>query len=122
MINFGAPRIGNVHFKDWTEGHLVNLSAWRFVYRADVIPRATPNSLGFIHAGHLFNIYRKSSEVFYRQIGGGEYRSAPRNWYCELFYSFEIVPFTFIYLIVIVNHVLFYFVCVCFFFFFFFVN
>merc|ERR1719330_683534 len=81
MINFGAPRLGNDDFKSWTEGSLTNLSAWRYVYRADVVPRLIPTQLGYIHAGHLFAIYRRSSEAYYCQIGGGEYEEAPLNWY-----------------------------------------
>merc|ERR1712038_107524 len=39
MINFGAPRVGNINFKSWTEESLPNLSSWRYVYRNDIVPR-----------------------------------------------------------------------------------
>ncbi len=84
MINFGAPRFGNEYFKSWTEESLANLSAWRFVYRSDAVPRIIPKSRGYRHAGHLFAIYRYESEVYYHQNGGGEdYEEAPLRWYCK---------------------------------------
>ncbi len=83
MINFGAPRFGNDHFKSWTEETLTNLSAWRYVYRKDIVPRIIPKSLGYRHAGHLFAIFRYESEVYHRQIGGGEYEEPPSSWYCK---------------------------------------
>ncbi len=88
MINFGAPRFGNDHFKSWTEESLTNLSAWRYVYRKDIVPRIIPKSLGYRHAGHLFAIYGYESEVYYRQSGGGEYEGAPLGWYCKFYYNF----------------------------------
>lgn len=81
MINFGAPRFGNGHFKSWTEESLTNLSAWRYVYRADIVPRIIPDQFEFRHAGHLFAILRYSSEAYYRQKGEGDYEGAPGNWY-----------------------------------------
>ena len=84
MINYGAPRIGNGYFKSWTEDILTNLSAWRFVYRSDVVPRIIPTQFGYAHAGHLFAIYWYGAEVYYRQTGGGDYGAAPTSWYCKL--------------------------------------
>ncbi len=94
MINFGAPRLGNDDFKSWTEGNLTNLSAWRFVYRADVVPRLIPTQLGYVHAGHLFAIYRYKSEVYYRQRGVGDYGGAPMNWYCKCYFIYVNVVVT----------------------------
>jgi len=82
MINFGAPRFGNKAFKEWTENNLKNLSAWRFVNRNDIVPRIVPRKkLGYIHAGHLFQIYRFRSKSYYRQTGQGSYDGAPSSWY-----------------------------------------
>ena len=81
VVNFGAPRFGNDEFKTWTENGLPNLSVWRFVNRADAVPRMFPK---FSHAGHLFQIWRRKSEMFYSQVGdGGIYRGVPNSWYGE---------------------------------------
>lgn len=82
MINFAAPRLGNGAFKLWTETKLTNLSAWRFVYRKDIVPRITPRNDGYRHAGHLSMLYRSKAITYYRQVGDEvNYRGAPWNWY-----------------------------------------
>jgi hypothetical protein len=83
MLNFGAPRVGNEAFKKWSESTLVNLSAWRYVNDHDMVPRMIPNSFGYDHAGHLFQIWEGDyTEVFYRQVGNGSnYAGAPWYWY-----------------------------------------
>ena len=84
MINFGAPRLGNKAFKTWTENSLTNLSSWRYVFRNDIVPRIIPDTLGFRHAGHLFQMNRLNSKVYYRQRGKrGVYQKAPLSWYCK---------------------------------------
>lgn len=89
VVNFGAPRVGNDDFKTWTEDSLTNISVWRFVFRADIVPRIMHGyeMHGYDHAGHLFQIWRKSSELFYTQNGGGEYEGVPSSWHgmCNLF-------------------------------------
>ncbi len=83
VINFGSPRLGNAPFKSWTEEKLTNLSVWRFVYRADIVPRIVPREMGYKHAGHLFMMYKKLSKVYYHQTGLQYiYMGAPWNWYC----------------------------------------
>jgi len=83
VINFGCPRLGNNGFKAWTEQQLSNLSTWRFVYRADTVPRIVPRTLGYKHAGHLFMIYKSDSKIYYHQTGlKGIYQGAPWSWYC----------------------------------------
>ncbi len=83
VINFGCPRLGNNAFKSWTEETLTNLSVWRFVYRADIVPRIIPRKMGYKHAGHLFMMYRKLSKVYYHQTGLQKiYMGAPWSWYC----------------------------------------
>jgi len=47
VINFGAPRVGNQSFKNWSED-LSNLSVWRFVNRSDFAPRFFPKSAGVL--------------------------------------------------------------------------
>lgn len=85
MINFGAPRLGNISFKTWSENTLTNLSAWRFVYRTDIIPRFIVDTFGYRHAGHLFQMNRNDAKVYYRQRGKENvYKKAPKTWYCEL--------------------------------------
>ena len=89
MVNFGAPRLGNKAFKTWTEKSLSNLSAWRYVFRNDIVPRLIIDTFGYRHAGHLFQMNRFNSKVYYRQRGkSGVYKKAPRSWYCE-FQSFS---------------------------------
>ena len=85
VINFGAPRVGNQQFKNWSENTLSNLSVWRFVNRSDFGPRFFPNWAGYYHAGHLFQVWRRSSEANYRQVGEGDYEGASDNWYCKYF-------------------------------------
>ena len=88
MINVGAPRLGNKAFKTWSE-ELPNLAVWRYVYRKDVVPRLIPTSLGYHHAGHLYQMHKSFggtyySMVYYRQTGDGvQYARAPRGWYCK---------------------------------------
>lgn len=94
MINFGAPRVGNMAFKEWSENELDNLACWRFVLQRDLVPRGFPNFMGYYHAGHLFQVYKRNSEyyseVFYRQVGDGDmYARAPRSWYCKYAMSFN---------------------------------
>ena len=85
MINFAAPRLGNAAFKAWTETKLLNLSAWRFVYRQDAVPRVVLRIMGYVHAGHLWMLYKNSGKIYYRQVGdGSNYIGAPWNWYCKL--------------------------------------
>lgn len=82
MINFAAPRLGNAAFKAWTETKLLNLSAWRFVYRQDAVPRVVLRIMGYVHAGHLWMLYKNSGKIYYRQVGdGSNYIGAPWNWY-----------------------------------------
>merc|ERR1712038_757754 len=84
MINFGAPRLGNLAFKLWTEGTLTNMAAWRFVNDRDMVPRIIPQFLGYHHAGHLHQIWteRMHSLVYYRQTGDStHYAQAPWGWY-----------------------------------------
>jgi predicted lipase len=89
MLNFGAPRVGNEAFKKWSESTLVNLSAWRYVNDHDMVPRMIPNSFGYDHAGHLFQIWEGDyTEVFYRQVGNGSnYAGAPWYWYCKYLFK-----------------------------------
>lgn len=83
MINFGAPGLGNEAFKVWSEGTLLNLSVWRYVYRSDAVPRFLELN-GFKHAGHLFMLYKQESEIFYRQVGDGlTYKGVPTTWICK---------------------------------------
>ena len=92
MINFGSPRLGNHAFKLWSED-LKNLASWRFVFRNDIVPRHILDTLGFRHAGHLFQINRYGAKVYYRQRGKqGVYSKAPRSWYCE-FIKNEVIAY-----------------------------
>lgn len=84
VITFAEPKIGNQAFKTWSQhsGSLDNLSVFRFVNRADIIPRIAFK--GYSHSGHLFQIWRSSSELFYNQDQGGEYKTPPDSWEGEL--------------------------------------
>lgn len=80
VVTFGEPKIGNQNFKTWSQysGSLDNLSVFRFVNRADAVPRiALP---GYRTSGHLFQIWRSSSQLFYNQDQGGEYKTPPKSW------------------------------------------
>jgi hypothetical protein len=84
VVTFGEPKIGNQNFKTWSQysGSLDNLSVFRFVNRADAVPRiALP---GYRTSGHLFQIWRSSSQLFYNQDQGGEYKTPPKSWKGEL--------------------------------------
>jgi hypothetical protein len=85
MINFGSPRVGNRVFKEWTEKKLINLSAWRYVFRKDFVPRLPPRIHGYQHAGHLVMINRFHSVIYYNQNGDGKmnYDGAPKDWYSK---------------------------------------
>ncbi len=92
VVAFGSPKIGNAAFKVWSES-LPNLSVWRVVYRADIVPRFLA-SAGYKHAGHLFQIWRRKSELFYNHDGGGEYKSLPTSWKCKhKYFSITIIWF-----------------------------
>lgn len=79
VVNFGAPRVGNEAFKTWTEQSLSNLSVWRFVFRADIVPRVLMHD--YDHAGHLFQVWSKKSEMFYSQVGEDDYKGVPGSWH-----------------------------------------
>jgi len=80
VISFGAPAVGNQAFKNWSENTLSNLSVWRFVNRSDYAPRVFPQSKGYYHAGHLFQVWRRYSEAYHRQVGGGNYEGVDDSW------------------------------------------
>jgi len=85
VINFGAPAVGDQDFKNWSEG-LTNLSVWRFVYRSDFGPRFFPIWAGYHHAGHLFQVQRRHSEAYYRQVGlGTTYEGVYPSWNSKYF-------------------------------------
>lgn len=79
VITFGQPAVGNSSFKSWTENTLSNLSVFRFVNRQDAVPRIL--GLRYEHAGHLFQIQRRKSLLYYNQEGGGDYAGVPASWY-----------------------------------------
>jgi hypothetical protein len=84
MINIGALRFGNDAFKTWTERTLVNLSAWRVVYDKDFAPRSPPNSFGYDHAGHTYQIWEGDyTTAYYRHVGGGNFEGVPSYWYYQ---------------------------------------
>lgn len=93
MINFGAPRLGNEAFKEWTEGNLSNLATWRYVYKSDSVPRILSRRLGYVHAGHLVQLSEDRSAIYYRQVGDGiKFKGAPWTWYCKyLYYQLHIM-------------------------------
>ena len=95
VVNFGAPRVGNEAFKTWTEQSLSNLSVWRFVFRADIVPRVLMHD--YDHAGHLFQVWSKKSEMFYSQVGEDDYKGVPGSWHC----TYDLLLFGFVYLNVI---------------------
>eukprot|EP00979_Chaetoceros_neogracilis_P004366 scaffold773_cov218-Chaetoceros_neogracile.AAC.9 len=56
VVSFGQSKVGNRSFKTWTEDPkaLDNLSVFRFVNRADIVPRLSGSA--YTHSGHLFQI------------------------------------------------------------------
>lgn len=81
VINFGAPRFGNKTLKDWVRTSLSNLTAWRFVYRRDFAPRIISRSFGYTHTGHLYQIGKRGTKVYYDQTGGNGMAGVPGGWY-----------------------------------------
>ena len=106
MINFGAPRVGNGDFKSWTEAELTNMSAWRYVYRKDAVPRMMSRHWGYRHAGHLVAINRRNSKAYYRQSGleGTDYSTAPTSWYGE-FWIYVLFCFTLFFRLMVLYHI-----------------
>lgn len=87
MISFGAPRVGNEDFKNWSDAKS-NLAAWRYVFDYDTAARLPPQSLGFDHAGHTMQIWPGDyTSAYWRHIGnednGGQFGGAPWYWYCK---------------------------------------
>jgi len=77
MVNFGSPQVGNAGFKRWAE-RLENLSSFRFVLRADLVPRLPPF---YAKCGHLMQMERSSITAYWRQDGGGDgFVGIPLSW------------------------------------------
>ena len=80
MINFGGPQVGNAAFKRWAE-RLENLSSFRFVLQADLVPRLPP---GYAKCGHLMQMEESGITAYWRQDGGGDgFLGIPSSWNCE---------------------------------------
>jgi hypothetical protein len=80
LTTYGSPRVGNTKFKDWSY-NLRNLSAWRYVYQQDPIPRSNP--LG-IHVGHLVQIESEKgkAKVYWRHDGCKAYSDKKEQATC----------------------------------------
>ena len=94
VISFGAPAVGNQAFKNWSENTLSNLSVWRFVNLSDFAPRFFPYWTGYHHAGHLFQVRRRSSEAYYRQVGGGNYEGVYPAWDTSKYFMIACIFFS----------------------------
>ena len=88
LINFGAPRFANMALRDWVRTNLTNLNAFRFVNKKDFAPRIISRAFGYRHTGHLFQITRRSSAIYYDQIGGNGLAGAPNSWYGKISFLF----------------------------------
>ena len=84
--NFGCPRVGNDHFRNWVN-EIPNLSIWRFVFDDDLVTRLPPAVLWYRHVGHLIHL-GKDIKVYYLQDGcrSLNYISAPKEpWDSKLY-------------------------------------
>lgn len=97
VICFAGPKIGNKEFKNWSE-QKSNLAVWRYVYNYDIVPRLGPTwVLGFVHAGHTFQIWQRESKsiIYYRHVGnGGMYAGVPWSWSWPCKYNMGLVVYT----------------------------
>ncbi|KAK7197889.1 lipase [Novymonas esmeraldas] len=59
LYTFGAPRVGNPAFAQWTAAILANGPHYRITHGLDPVPQLPPRSFGFRHA---------PTEVFYRTM------------------------------------------------------
>ena len=76
--NFGSPRVGNDHFKNWANA-IPNLVIWRFVQGNDLVTHVPLALMNYSHVGHLFHLC-KDSKVYYLQDGDSSlhYIAAPK--------------------------------------------
>lgn len=79
VINFGAPRVGNRIFKNWSQS-IRNLSLWRFVYKKDKVPRIPYRLLNFSDAGHLLQMNKNNMKAYYHHTGAKGYKGVPMGW------------------------------------------
>jgi len=84
VVSFGQTKVGNQSFRTWTQrsgefDH--NLSVFRFVNRNDIVPRLSVGR-GYKSAGHLFQIEKRKSVIYYSQQAdqGEEYKIPPFYW------------------------------------------
>ena len=65
--NFGCPRVGNDHFRNWVD-EIPNLSIWRFIFDDDFVPHLPPAFMCYRHVGHLIHL-SKGVKVYYSEDG-----------------------------------------------------
>ena len=51
MISFGAPKVGDEHWRDWANSRK-NLRMFSYMFEKDAVPAKFPKSKAYQHTGH----------------------------------------------------------------------
>ncbi len=81
-INFGCPKTGNHHWKDFVNG-LDGLGVWRVVNGLDLVPRLP--GARFHHVGHTLQLDKRFAKLYWLHEGDRSlgYAGIPFGWNSE---------------------------------------